>query len=124
MNISVQRTVLDRITEIIERASLSADFRAELLAAPHAVLAEAGIEISPGLEIIVESLPAGRAPVAMDRRANPTALYLPIPLSDDAVLADDALEDIAGGTALAGFTVQDYAAFFADSLNARGGGVT
>lgn len=93
---SHQRTAINEIAVLIERASLNASFRARLMAAPREVLSEAGIGIADSVEIIVEEV------ASLDHIAFParrTALYLPIPVlvSQDRDIDDSEMDLVTGG---------------------------
>lgn len=89
---------------VIERASLSEAYRRRLEADPHGVLAEAGIRVARGVEIVIhrltpENYAAQSAQVAA--RGNPEALHLPIPVRPRQALdeIDDAdMATVIGGT--------------------------
>lgn len=102
-------TAAGRLMTVIERASLSEAYRRRLEADPHAVLAEAGIAVARGVEIVVHRLAledyAGQA-VAVVARGNPRALHLPVPVRPHPALdeIDDAdMVAVVGG---AGFVPQ------------------
>lgn len=74
------------ISQMVERAAAEADFRAELLANPRAVLAAQGVKVPDGVDIQV-----------VDR--DPSTMVIPLPPYVGDSIDLEELESVSGGSA-------------------------
>jgi hypothetical protein len=78
-------TLLDHAERIIAKAWADEGFKARLLADPAAVAAAEGIAVPAGVKIVVHE-------------NKPGELHVVLPAKPDAVLSDEVLEGVTGGS--------------------------
>jgi hypothetical protein len=115
------QTAADKVASVIERAALSPSYRARLKADPHAVLAEAGIDVARTTAIVIHELPGGNYAEQAARivaQGQPSVLHLPIPVRPRPTL--DEIDDADMGRIVGGAGAVPNAAIFAVSQQIAG----